>query len=106
MGSFSVTKLARNIISKGRDVVTRVPPQPVVTFRQGQVVSVGDALLPNADITLGGSTTVIPSVTVLQAYSPDNPPAAGHYIWAVVNGPDVVILGQHIATQGAPPIVI
>jgi hypothetical protein len=35
-------------------------------------------------------------VRFLQAYGPDNPPAAGHTVWAYHTGTDLVVLGQHV----------
>lgn len=93
---------SRNIIdqlaraAKRGDQSAWTPRLPTMSFYQGTVNRV-DNFNGVVDFeTNDPSGLVLPSVRVLQAYSPDNLPGVGHVAVGVHVGTDFYILGQHV----------
>lgn len=65
---------------------------PTLELRQGQISAV-DSANQRVSITLGGGSTVIPSVSHLASYLP----LVGDTCWVLVNGPDLFVLDRRSA---------
>lgn len=87
----SVDELARKL--SRRNALVRVPPQPTAKLRQGVVTRVNYGA-HQVDLKLGASDKVIEGVTFMPPYRP----LVGHTCWVIVNGPDLLVLGQHLAS--------
>lgn len=91
----TIARLARNI-KRGGSSTGWVQRAPQTSMHMGTVNSVD---LFNGVVDFGyndPSGQVQSGVRFLQAYGPDNPPAAGHTVWAYHTGTDLVVLGQHV----------
>jgi len=94
----SVGRLTRALMARGREVVTRVPPQPTATLRQVTINSWSSQGL-SANIQLGSNA--VAGVSAMEHYTV---PVAGDTAWAIVNGNDIVLVGKHrIATPAISP---
>lgn len=91
----TIARLARNI-KRGGASTGWVQRAPTTSLHMGTVNSVD---LFNGIVDFGyndPSNNVQPGVRFLQAYTPDNPPAVGHTVWAVHTGTDLIVMGQHV----------
>jgi hypothetical protein len=92
----SATQLARTMVNKGRNVVTRTGTAPQVSRRQVTIIDV-DPSTTSCSIQFGFSDKVVPGVK----YSPSYTPAAGDQAWVTINGAesigDAVVTDQHPA---------
>lgn len=93
-----LSRLAREIKSPNNPAWLPRPTQS--SYHLGQLVGTdaGNNVADFQFADLGG--IVVPSVRVLQAYSPTNLPQTGHYVWLHLNGTDPMIIGQHIPSTG------
>jgi hypothetical protein len=93
-----LARLARAIKSPGNPAWLPRPTQS--SYHLGQLVDT-DGGNNVADFQFADpSGVVVPSVRVLQAYSANYQPQAGHYVWLHLNGTDPMIIGQHIPSTG------
>lgn len=90
----SFDRLARNMKNGGTPAW--IPRAPQLSLHQGTVNGVD---LFNGIVNFqfnDPSGLVLPGVRFLQSYSTNNPPAAGHVVWAAHFGTDLLVLGQHV----------
>lgn len=92
----SVDMLARRLV-RPVDAHVRVPVQPPAYLRQGVITHVNTGA-SQVHLQLGGSDVVIPNVTYIQHYSPVHQPQVNHTCWVWVNGKQLLVAGQHIAS--------
>lgn len=86
----SVAELARTYISQGREMVTRVPPQPKVEMRQ---VTVNSVAVEASTCSINLPNGVVPDAT----FAPHYVPEAGDTAWAFVSGQAVIVVMKHNA---------
>ena len=90
----SVAGLARTYISQGRQMVTRVPPQPKLEMRQVTVNAV-TAAANTCNITIANGE--VPDATFAPHYTPE----VGDTAWAMVCGQTVLVFAKNVTP--APP---
>lgn len=90
----AIDRLARSVKNGGAPSWLPRPPQ--ISLHQGTVNSVD---LFNGIVGFqfnDPSGLVLPGVRFMQSYTPENPPAVGHVVWAQHFGTDLIVLGQHV----------
>ncbi len=82
-----------NRVSRPGSSSVRGPRTAQLSFHQGEIHDV-DEFTNTVHWQFNGDDTVIPGIRYMHAYSPTNPPEAGHAAYGFMNGTSFVVAGR------------